>query len=222
MPERGGRFFGNLGFATCGVRSRLLRKSPLGNDVPRVQKWLLMKRLGHTDDSIRASALRKTFSEDSMDINSIGSNFGIDALTTTQTAATQALATGNVATADSAQLSPMASLLNQLQQLQQTDPDKFKSVMSSIADTLKTDAQNATGPKAQRLNALADKFSQAAQTGQMPELQPKGQQQGASGHHHHHQVQNYQEGSGAANSGQNQPTFDLAQIIQSALQPSSG
>lgn len=156
-----------------------------------------------------------------MDISSIGSNYGIDPLTTTQAAATQTSATGTVASADSAQLSPMASLLNQLQQLQQTDPDKFKSVMSSIADTLKTDAQNATGPQAQRLNALADKFSQAAQTGQMPDLQPKGQQ-GASGHHHHHhQVQSYQEGSGSTASGQNKPAFDLAQIIQTALQQSS-
>ena len=157
-----------------------------------------------------------------MDINSIGSNYDINALTATQTSATQTATVGGVAT-DSAQLSPMATLLNQLQQLQQTDPTKFKSVMSSIADTLKADAQNATGPKAQHLNDLANKFSQAAQTGQMPDLQPPGQQQGASGHHHHHhQVQSYQEGSSSATSSQNQPRFDLAQIIQTALQQSGG
>ena len=157
-----------------------------------------------------------------MDINSIGSNYGIEALNTTQTSATQAANVGGVAT-DSAQLSPMASLLNQLQQLQQTDPDKFKSVMSSIADTLKADAQNATGPKAQRLTDLANKFSQAAQTGQMPDLQPPGQQHGAAGHHHHHhQVSSYQSGSGTSASNSTQPKFDLAQIIQAALQQASG
>ena len=158
-----------------------------------------------------------------MDINSIGSNYGIGALDTTQATATASTAVGGAATTDSAQLSPMASLLNQLQQLQQTDPDKFKSVMSSIADTLKTDAQNATGPQAKRLNDLADKFSQAAQTGQMPDLQPPGQQQGASGHHHHHhhQVSSYQNGSGTSTSSPSQPKFDLAQIIQTALQQSS-
>ncbi len=158
-----------------------------------------------------------------MDINSIGNGYGIDALTASQATSTQSTGTGNSVATDSAQLSPMADLLNQLQQLQQTDPDKFKSVMSSIADTLKTDAQSATGPQAQRLNALADKFSQAAQTGQMPDLQPKGQP-GASGHHqhHHHQVQSYQQGSDATTSGQNQPRLDLAQIIQSALQQASG
>jgi hypothetical protein len=156
-----------------------------------------------------------------MDINSLGSNYGIDALTTTQVAATQASATGNVVNTDSAQLSSMASLLNQLQQLQQTDPDKFKSVMSSIADTLKADAQNATGPQAQRLSALADKFSQASQTGQMPDLKPM-EQGGASGHHHHHhQVKSYEGSSIAASGSQGQPTFDLAQVIQAALQRSS-
>ena len=156
-----------------------------------------------------------------MDINSIGSNCGIGALDTTQATATASTAVGGAATTDSAQLSPMASLLNQLQQLQQTDPDKFKSVMSSIADTLKTDAQNATGPQAKRLNDLADKFSQAAQTGQMPDLQPPGQQPGASGHHHHHPVKSYQDGTGTSASSQGKPSTDLAQIIQAALAQSS-
>jgi hypothetical protein len=155
-----------------------------------------------------------------MDISSISSNYGLDAINPTQTAAAQSAS--GVTTTDSAQLSPMANLMNQLQQLQQSDPNKFKSVMSTIADTLKADAQNATGPQAQRLDALADKFSQAAQTGQMPDLQPKGQPHGASGHHHHHQVQSYQQGSGTATSGQNQPSSDLAQIVQAALQQSSG
>jgi hypothetical protein len=158
-----------------------------------------------------------------MDINSIGSNYGIGALDTTQATATASTAVGGAATTDSAQLSPMAALLNQLQQLQQTDPTKFKSVMSNIAATLTTDAQNATGPQAQHLTELADKFSQAAQTGQMPDLQPPGQQQGASGHHHHHhhQVSSYQNGSGSSTSGASQPKFDLAQIIQTALQQAS-
>jgi hypothetical protein len=117
----------------------------------------------------------------------------------------------------------MASLLNQLQQLQQTDPTQFKSVMSSIAATLTTDAQSATGPQAQHLTDLANKFSQAAQTGQMPDLQPPGQQQGASAHHHHHHhVSSYQNGSSSSTSNPSQPKVDLAQIIQTALQQASG
>jgi hypothetical protein len=75
------------------------------------------------------------------------------------------------------------------------------------------------------LNKLADKFDQAAQTGQMPNLQPQGLQ-GAGGHHHHHHVQSYQSQaadtdgtSSAASSGSSQQTpFNLAQVIQNALQ----
>jgi hypothetical protein len=158
-----------------------------------------------------------------MDINSIGNNYGLGAISTNQTAAAQLAATGSTSSSDSTQLSPMASLLNQLQQLQQTDPNKFKSVMSSIADTLTTDAQSATGPKAKMLTDLANKFSQAAQTGQMPDLQPPGQQQGVSGHHHHHhQAKSYQDSSSTSASSQGKPSTDLAQIIQAALQQSGG
>jgi len=66
-----------------------------------------------------------------------------------------------------------ANLMSELQQLQQNDPTKFKAVMADIASTLKTDAQNATGSQASALNNLAAKFDQAAQTGQMPNLQRK-------------------------------------------------
>jgi hypothetical protein len=157
-----------------------------------------------------------------MDISSIGNNYGITTLDPTQVATAQTAATGGASASDSTQMSPMASLLNQLQQLQQTDPDQFKSVMSSIADTLKADAQNATGPQAQQLTNLANKFDQAAQTGQMPDLQPAGQQQAASGHHHHHHhVQSYNSTSSTSGSSPAQPQVDLAQIIQAALQQSS-
>jgi hypothetical protein len=160
-----------------------------------------------------------------MDISSIGNNYGITTLDPTQVATAQAAAAGSTSASDSTQMSPMASLLNQLQQLQQSDPDKFKSVMASIADTLTADAQNATGPQAQRLTNLANKFNQAAQTGQMPDLQPAGQQKGASAHHHHHHhVQSYNStsgGAGGSGSTATQPQVDLAQIIQAALQQSS-
>lgn len=134
---------------------------------------------------------------------------------------TAASSTSSVTT-DSTDISPFAAAMAQLQQLQQSNPTQFKSVMSNIADTLTTDAQSASGSKAQMLTDLANKFSQAAQTGQMPDLQPAGQQQVASGrHHHHHQVKSYQDSSSTATSTQSQPTTDLAQIIQTALQQPS-
>jgi hypothetical protein len=157
-----------------------------------------------------------------MDINGINSSSAISQLLTNQTSASSAA--GSVPT-DSNDLSPLAKLMNELQQLQQSDPDKFKSVMSDIADKLKADAQNATGSDATFLNKLASKFDQAAQTGQMPDLQFKAPS-AAGGHHHHHHVQSYQEqaassadtsATGSSSSSQQTP-FSLAQVIQSALQ----
>lgn len=153
-----------------------------------------------------------------MTISSINSVSAGSQLLASQTMA--ASSTGSVTT-DSTDISPFAAAMAQLQQLQQSDPTQFKSVMSNIADTLTTDTQSASGSTAQMLTDLANKFSQAAQTGQMPDLQPAGQQQVASGHHHHDRVKSYQDSSSTATSTQSQPTTDLAQIIQTALQQSS-
>src|ERR1019366_3802612 len=77
-----------------------------------------------------------------MSISSIGSMSTISQLLANQTVA--GASTGGVAS-DSTDISPFASMMAQLQQLQQNDPTKFKSVMADVASTLQTDAQNATG-----------------------------------------------------------------------------
>jgi HSP90 family molecular chaperone len=157
-----------------------------------------------------------------MDISGINSSSAISQLLTNQTS-TSPGASG--VPTDSNDMSAFAKLMSELQQLQQSDPDKFKSVMSDIAKTLKTDAQNATGSQATFLNNLSSKFDQAAQTGQMPDLQPKAQSAGG-GHHHHHHVQSYQAqaaspadtSAATASSSSQQTQFSLAQVIQNALQ----
>jgi len=102
--------------------------------------------------------------------------------------------------------------------------------MADIASTLTTDAQNATGAQATALTNLASKFSQAAQTGQMPNLQPQGQQAAGGHHHHHHHVQSYQSQDASSTTGtpsaattgnsssSQQTPFSLVQVIQNALQ----
>jgi hypothetical protein len=160
-----------------------------------------------------------------MDISSINNNSALSQLLANQAGATSTAASSGSVPTDSSAISSFATLMSELQQLQQNDPTKFKAVMADIASTLKTDAQNATGSQASALNNLAAKFDQAAQTGQMPNLQPQGQP-GAGGHHHHHHVQSYQSQaadaastSSAAESGSSQKTpFNLAQVIQNALQ----
>jgi len=156
-----------------------------------------------------------------MSISSIGGTSTVPQLLANQTAASSA--TGSM-TSDSTDISPFASVMAQLQQLQQSDPTKFKSVMADIASTLQTDAQNATGAQAVVLSSLASKFSLSAQSGQMPDLQSKGQ---VSGAHHHHHVKSYgSQSTGtavssttkAAGTSSTQPAINLAQIIQTALQ----
>jgi hypothetical protein len=77
-------------------------------------------------------------------------------------------------------LSQMGQLMSQLQSLEQTDPDKAKTVLAQIGSTLKSEAGSN-----QMLSSMADKFTQASQTGNLSALQPpKGGHGG--GHHHHH------------------------------------
>jgi hypothetical protein len=156
-----------------------------------------------------------------MSISSIGSMSTLSQLLANQTVT--GTSTGGVAS-DSTDISPFASMMAQLQQLQQNDPAKFKSVMADVASTLQTDAQNATGSQAVALSSLASKFKLAAQTGQMPDQQSSGQ---ATGAHHHHHVRSYDSQSagtaatsstGSTSTLSAQTPVNLAEIIQTALQ----
>jgi hypothetical protein len=81
--------------------------------------------------------------------------------------------------ADQTHLSRMGDLMSQLQNLEQTNPDQAKSVLSNIASQLADKASSSNDP---HLQELSDKFAQAAQTGDLSGLKP----QGHGGHHHHH------------------------------------
>jgi hypothetical protein len=84
------------------------------------------------------------------------------------------------------QISKFGDLLSKLQDLSAKDPAKFKQVASDIASKLK----DASGSDP-RLKDLADKFSKAAESGDMSAFQPPAAAAGAGGasgggHHHHH------------------------------------
>ncbi len=76
--------------------------------------------------------------------------------------------------ATTTQLSSVGSLINQLQQLQQNNPAKFSKITAAISTKLqKTAGQlqaNGDTALATKLNALAQQFQTASQTGQMPSL----------------------------------------------------
>jgi hypothetical protein len=84
---------------------------------------------------------------------------------------------------DTVQVSKPGELFSKLQQLQSADPEKLKAVLSDIASKLKEAAASQSGAGADRLNELASKFEEAAQTGDLSALKPPEppQQSGASG-----------------------------------------
>lgn len=63
--------------------------------------------------------------------------------------------------------------MEQMQQLQTSDPGKFKSVMSELSDKLKTAAGNSTdGAEKQFLTTLSDSFAESAKSGKLEMPKP--------------------------------------------------
>ena len=90
---------------------------------------------------------------------------------------------------DSANLSQVGQLFQELEQLQTSDPTALKKVLEDAAAKFSTAAQQSTDPtQASFLTNLADRFQKAADTGDLSALrQPAaGATYGVQGHHHHH------------------------------------
>lgn len=88
-------------------------------------------------------------------------------------------ATATVSSTDSADFSEPAEFYSQLQQLQSTDPATAKEVMSEIASKLREKAKDLSGKQAEMMNGLADKFEQAAKTGDISLVKPPSPPPGA-------------------------------------------
>jgi hypothetical protein len=91
--------------------------------------------------------------------------------------------------ADVLGLSPVAQFLNQLQQLQTQNPQKFQAIISQITGQLQqaasTASNNGNTTQAKQLTELANSFQSAASGGALPTAQQL-QQAGLTGPHHHH------------------------------------
>jgi hypothetical protein len=94
---------------------------------------------------------------------------------------------------DKSRLSTFAQLMSTLQQLQQTDPAKYQQVTQQIATNLQNAAQTAQADgntsAATQLNKLAADFSNASQSGQLPNMQDLAKAVGGHHHHGHHHAQ---------------------------------
>jgi len=90
---------------------------------------------------------------------------------------------------DSPSISPAASFLSMLQQVQQQNPSLFKQLTSQIAARLQTEAKTMTAQgnssEASQLNQLAAEFQNSSTTGQLPAAQAL-QQAGLGAHHGHY------------------------------------
>jgi hypothetical protein len=78
-----------------------------------------------------------------------------------------------------ATISRSGEVLSKLQALGESDPSKLQAALTHVSQDLQTSAQSATGSKADALGDLANRFAQAASSGDLSAL-------GASAHHRHH------------------------------------
>ncbi|HEX3595426.1 MAG TPA: hypothetical protein VHU80_10000 [Polyangiaceae bacterium] len=125
----------------------------------------------------------------------------------------QADATGLGAPA-TASISGPGRMFHELKQLSESDPTKFKQVVSDMASSLRADAKNASGDDATRLSSIADRLDKVAQSGNLSDMAPSGQNGGAQGAHHHHH--------GGGHHGGGAVMSDLESAFASATSSDSG
>jgi hypothetical protein len=102
---------------------------------------------------------------------------------------------GSSAASNANTLGDMMQLLNQLQT---TDPEKFKQLTKQISEDLAAKAKNSTDEgESEMLTNMSKDFAEASSTGSTSSLKPKGHQ----GHHHRH-------GSSAGSTGLSQTSSE--------------
>lgn len=125
--------------------------------------------------------------------------------------AASAQSNGSTCLQPSGDSSNQSQVISRLEQLQASDPTKFKQVMSDIVAKLQeAAAQQSDAATKDRLNLVADRFKLAADTGDMSVLK----HQGHHGHHGHHSQ------TGATQGTQDQSTLDIA--VSLGASPQSG
>jgi hypothetical protein len=116
-----------------------------------------------------------------MTINSINTNASsLDLMQLLESRNTQSQSSGLSSTQTSDEISlqnpdmvKAFQFMEQMQQLQTSDPDKFKSVMSELSDKLKTAAGNSTdSTQKQFLTALSNSFAESAKSGKLEMPKP--------------------------------------------------
>jgi hypothetical protein len=76
-------------------------------------------------------------------------------------------------TAVTVDFSPAAVLYGKLQNLADTDPQRFKKVMGDMASALKDEARHSSGSDARVISNLAAEYAKAAKTGSADPIAPQ-------------------------------------------------
>jgi hypothetical protein len=117
-----------------------------------------------------------------------------------------------VTPAGSSNISPAASFLSQLDQIQQQSPTQYSNVATSIATELQADAaaaqKNGNTAQAKTLTQLATEFQSSAKTGQVPSAQVL--QKALAGHHGHHHGQDAEASASSMSTSTATPTSTAA------------
>ncbi len=113
---------------------------------------------------------------------------------------TKPCAKGAASDGDSASVSGFGQFLSKKQAREKTNPGQAKQVLTDIATKLSGQALQSSGTEADRLNQLAAKFRDAAQSGNLAALTPPPPPAGGATHvhagHHHRALEGYQNNQG--------------------------
>ncbi len=82
------------------------------------------------------------------------------------------VALASMATHGSADISREAEMLEHLSSLRSSEPSRFRSASDEITSKLKSEAGAQGGDVGKKLGDLADKFAEAARTGDLSTLRP--------------------------------------------------
>jgi hypothetical protein len=153
----------------------------------------------------------------------IGTAFQASGLTPNSTANSQS--TSSLASTalqpDNSQLSPFASIMSTLQQLQQTNPSEYQQITQQISTNLGTAAQTAqtdgNATAASQLNQLSTDFSSAPKSDQLPSVQDLAQAIGGGHHHHFHASSSSNSNSSSSGGSSDNSSSSASQTLSQFL-----
>jgi len=116
-----------------------------------------------------------------------------------------------------ADISELAGVAYDLQELQRDHPARFRTAMSEVAAAVEGEAERAPDPHARVLRDLADRFREAGRTGVLPPLVPLEASTAGEGGVSHRLHSYATQQAAAAGDTVRHPALSLAKLIRGVL-----